>query len=124
MTMKTKNLGVDGENFAADYLKSKGYEILEKNFRFGRNAEIDIIAQREDEIIFVEVKTRSNFNLGRPAEAVTIHKQQKIILAAQNFLQLNNFFDRNCRFDVIEIFASNKNFSWTINHIENAFEIS
>ena len=110
MTMQTKNLGNAGENLAENLLMSKNYKILAKNFRFGRNAEI-----------VVEVKTRSNQKLGRPAEAVTVQKQKKIILAANKFLQMNNFFDRACRFDVIEILADNEN--WKINHIENAFEI-
>ncbi len=121
MTMQTKNLGNAGENLAENLLMSKNYKILAKNFRFGRNAEIDIIAESNNTIIFVEVKTRSNQKLGRPAEAVTVQKQKKIILAANKFLQMNNFFDRACRFDVIEILADNEN--WKINHIENAFEI-
>lgn len=124
MTMKTKNLGDDGERFAVKYLQSKDYRILEKNFRYSRNAEIDIIAEVDDTIIFVEVKTRSSQSYGRPSEAVTINKQQKIIQAAQNFLQSKNLFECSCRFDVIEVFANGTNCAdWKINHIENAFEV-
>ena len=116
-----KNLGQAGEDFAAKFLESKGYKIIEKNFRI-RFAEIDIIAELNDEIIFVEVKTRSNTRCGLPAEAVDLRKQKKIIQAASVFLQDDKFFDRPCRFDVIEIYSSGKNFE--VRHIENAFEIT
>ncbi|MBR2180204.1 MAG: YraN family protein [Selenomonadaceae bacterium] len=121
-----KELGDAGEEFAAAYLQSRDYEILSRNFRFGRTAEVDIIALTNDTIVFVEVKTRNNQKYGTPAEAVTLKKQQKIIAAATKFLQDNDFFDKSCRFDVIEVFADNdQNFNnWKYNHIENAFEIS
>ncbi len=121
MSNTTKNLGQAGENFAAKFLESKGYKIIEKNFRI-RSAEIDIIAEFDDEIIFVEVKTRSNTRRGLPAEAVNFHKQKKIIEAASVFLQDDNFFNRPCRFDVIEIYSNGKNFE--LRHIENAFEVT
>ena len=120
-----KKLGDIGESTAANYLLRKGYNIIVKNFRYGRNAEIDIIAEINDTIVFVEVKTRTNDKFGTPAEAVDNRKQQKIIMAAEKFLQVNNFFDRACRFDVIEVFADNyiDSNDWRINHIENAFEV-
>ena len=116
-----KNLGQSGESFAAKYLESKGYKIIARNFRI-RYAEIDIVAELNDEIIFVEVKTRSNTRRGLPAEAVNLHKQKKIIEAASVFLQDDKFFDRPCRFDVIEIYSNGKNFE--LRHIENAFEVT
>ena len=120
MSDATKNLGRSGENFAAEYLKSKGYKIIAQNFRI-RSAEIDIIAEMNDEIIFVEVKTRSNTRRGLPAEAVNLRKQKKIIEAASVFLQDEKFSDCACRFDVIEIYSTGKNFE--LRHIENAFEV-
>ena len=120
MSNTTKNLGNTGENLAATFLENHGYKILEKNFRI-RSAEIDIIAEKDNVIIFVEVKTRSNIRKGTPAEAVNIRKQKKIIEAASVFLQDENFCECACRFDVIEIFAVGKDFK--INHIENAFEV-
>ena len=121
-----KELGNAGEEFVANYLQSKNYEILARNFRFGRTAEVDIIAKVNDIIVFVEVKTRNNKKYGTPAESVTLKKQQKIITAAIKFLQDNDLFDRACRFDVIEVFADNNQnlYKWRCNHIENAFEIS
>ncbi|MBR1729389.1 MAG: YraN family protein [Selenomonadaceae bacterium] len=126
MSEWTKQLGDVGEDFAANFLTSKGYEILDRNFRYGREAEVDIIAKQNDLIVFVEVKTRFNDKLGRPAEAVNYPKQQRIILAAKKYLQDNYNFDTPCRFDVIEILANDKmnSRSWKINHIENAFEVN
>ena len=120
MTATTKNLGNAGENFAARYLEQHGYKILEKNFRV-RSAEIDIIAQIDDVIVFVEVKTRSNTRHGLPAEAVNFRKQKKIIKAASVFLQDEKYFDSPCRFDVMEIYSDGVKF--TARHIENAFEV-
>lgn len=120
MSDATKKLGRTGENLAAKYLESQGYKIIAQNFRI-RSAEIDIIAEIDGIIIFVEVKTRSNTRHGLAAEAVNIRKQKKIIEAASVFLQDEKYFDSACRFDVIEIYSAGKNFE--INHIENAFEV-
>ncbi|MBQ7477097.1 MAG: YraN family protein [Selenomonadaceae bacterium] len=121
MTARTKNLGNAGEIFAANYLEQLGYKILEKNFRV-RSAEIDIVAEIDGVIVFVEVKTRSDTKHGLPAEAVNFRKQQKIIQAAGVFLQDEKYFDAPCRFDVIEIYSNGSQFS--ARHIENAFEVT
>ena len=121
MSDATKKLGNAGENLAATFLENHGYKILEKNYRI-RTAEIDIIAEKDGAIIFVEVKTRSNIRKGTPAEAVNLRKQKKIIEAASVFLQDENFCECACRFDVIEIISAGKDFK--INHIENAFEVT
>lgn len=110
---KIKRLGKQGENAACRYLKRSGYKIIERNYktRFG---EVDIIAQKEDTIAFIEVKTRLTDKFGAPAEAVTFAKQRKYALAAQlYFSQCED--DCIIRFDVIEVFRGE------INHIENAF---
>ena len=121
MTARTKNLGNAGENFAADYLEQRGYKIIAKNFRVS-SAEIDIVAEIDGVIVFVEVKTRSDINHGLPIEAVNLRKQKKIIEAASVFLQDENYFDKSCRFDVIEIYSDGVKFS--ARQIENAFEVS
>ena len=74
---KNNELGLEGEKLATDFLKSKGYKIIENNYRY-RRAEIDIIAVHKGTLIFVEVKTRSNFNYGEPEHAVDEHKAVKI----------------------------------------------
>ena len=124
MTRYKKSIGDIGEDFAAEFLISQKYKIIARNFRIQR-AEIDIIAEIDKIIVFIEVKTRTSNKFGRPAEAVTNTKQKSIITAAMGFLQQNDLFDRACRFDVVEVFANNSdNFAnWRINHIENAFEL-
>ena len=116
----TKTLGKAGEDCAANYLESCGYKIIARNYRI-RTAEIDIIAEKDGVIVFVEVKTRSNVRHGLPAEAVNFRKQKKIIEAASVFLQDDNYVDCACRFDVIEIYSDAKNF--TVHQIESAFEV-
>ncbi|MBR1645567.1 MAG: YraN family protein [Selenomonadaceae bacterium] len=118
---RQKNLGNFGEDCAAKFLEEQGYTIVARNFRI-RSAEIDIIAQIDGTIVFVEVKARSNIRHGLPSEAVTIRKQKKIIEATGVFLQDENFCDCACRFDVIEIFLDGQRVV-EINHIENAFEV-
>ena len=78
MSINNRKLGSKWEHAAADYLKKSGYEILETNFRC-RIGEIDIIAEKDGIIIFVEVKLRTSTEKGMPCEAVDIKKQKKII---------------------------------------------
>lgn len=118
---RQKIFGKFGEDCAAKFLETEGYTIVARNFRI-RSAEIDIIAQLDGVIVFVEVKARSSINHGLPSEAVTLHKQKKIIEAASVFLQDEKFCDCACRFDVVEVFL-NGNRVEEINHIENAFEV-
>ena len=119
---KQKIFGQLGEDAATKFLEAHGYKIVARNFRI-RSAEIDIIAQIDGVIIFVEVKARSNIRHGLPVEAVNIRKQRKIIEAASVFLQDENFSDCACRFDVVEVFLRGELVE-SINHIENAFEVA
>lgn len=116
---KQKILGKLGEDCAAKFLEDNGYEIVARNFRI-RSAEVDIIAQKDGVIVFVEVKARSSIRHGLPVEAVNFRKQKKIIEAAGVFLQ--DFSDCACRFDVVEVYLSGERVE-EINHIENAFEV-
>lgn len=119
--MSKKNLGKFGEDCAAKFLEDNGYTIVARNFRI-RSAEIDIIAQKDNVIIFVEVKARSSIRHGLPSEAVNFRKQKKIIEAAGVFLQDENFCDCACRFDVVEVYLRDEHVE-EVNHIENAFEV-
>ena len=119
---RQKLIGQLGEDAATKFLESKGCEIIARNFRI-RSAEIDIIAQKDDTIIFVEVKARSNIRHGLPVEAVTFRKQQKIIAAASIFLQDDKFADCACRFDVVEVYFIGERIE-EIHYIENAFEVT
>lgn len=120
--MNTKVAGNFGEDCAAQFLESAGYTIVARNFRI-RSAEIDIIAQRNDVLAFIEVKARSSIRHGLPSEAVTRRKQKKIIAAAGVFLQDEKFCDCACRFDVVEVYLNGERVE-EINHIENAFEVT
>lgn len=119
---RQKIVGKLGEDCAAKFLEAEGYTIVARNFRI-RSAEIDIIAQRDSVLVFVEVKARSSIRHGLPSEAVTLRKQKKIIAAAGVFLQDESFCDCACRFDVVEVFLSGERVE-EINHIENAFEVT
>ena len=110
-------LGNQGENIAADYLKKSGYKILFRNWKWGKH-EIDIIAKKDDMVIFVEVKTRTKEFLGGLSSAVTTDKQKSIILAANGYLQKFNV-DNESRFDVLTIIMNGDN--QEIDHIEDAF---
>ena len=109
-----------GEDMAAEALEKKGYTILKRNYRV-KSAEIDIIAKKDDTVVFVEVKLRKNTKSGFPSEAVNKSKQNKIIAAALNFIGEKELSNCNFRFDVFDILLVNGN--WSVNHIENAFII-
>ena len=109
-----KLLGRVGEKKSADYLKKKGYKIIETNYRTPMG-EIDIIAQENGVTVFVEVKTRSSDEYGSPSQAVNYKKQEKYYKVASYYLQRTGKTDSECRFDVIEIEDGK------INHILNAF---
>jgi putative endonuclease len=110
-------LGKRGEALAAEYLKSKGYRILEINWRSGHR-EVDIIAQDNDQIVFIEVKTRTGIYSGNPVEAVDYQKQRLLIDAAEDYINLNNI-DMEARFDIVTVIINGN--SHRINHISEAF---
>lgn len=111
------NTGKLGEEMAVNYLISKAYQIQETNWRFGHK-EIDIIAQKGNEIIFIEVKTRKSSYYEKPHEAVDLRKQEFLIEAAEAFLDEKKM-DVEIRFDIISILLDKK--EPRIEHIENAF---
>lgn len=108
--------GNKGESIAEAYLSEKGYEILARNYRFKR-AEIDIIASKENVLVFVEVKTRRSTRFGFPEESVTERKSRKVISAAENYIEETGW-KKDIRFDVISV---NIGTAVEIEHIEDAF---
>lgn len=112
-----KKIGDGGEKIACEYLSRHNFDILERNY-FSRFGEIDIIAldKSNQDIVFLEVKTRKNFFCGRPSEFVDLKKQIKIKKTALDFIVKKDIRDKNFRFDVIEVI--NKKV-W---HITNAFD--
>ncbi len=102
--MKTarQGLGRTGEHLAAGTLISRGYRILERNFRCSYG-EIDLVAEDEHDLVFIEVKTRRGTAYGRPEEAVTPRKQRKLQEIANYYLDLHTCSDRSWRIDVVAV---------------------
>ena len=109
--------GAQGEDIAIDYLRLKGYAILDRNWRSGHR-EIDIVARKDDTIVFVEVKARANASYGRPEDAVTRRKMHLLVLAADAYLRYYAI-DLEVRFDVIAITGTKD--KPHIKHYEHAF---
>jgi putative endonuclease len=116
-----KEIGLLGEKLAADFLRRKGYRILERNVRVGRG-EIDLIALDGETLVFVEVKTRKGLGFGHPSEAITHRKRRQLSKLALLYMQRRGMVDLNGRFDVISVLIPPKG-KPTVEHIENAFEL-
>jgi putative endonuclease len=108
--------GAMAEELAAIFLQKQGLVIHTKNYRC-KLGEIDLIMQHADTLVFIEVRLRTHQAFANAAESITIHKQQKIIKAAQYYLQQHQLTDKvNCRFDVVA-FGNSSTPEW----IKNAF---
>ena len=117
----TREAGDRGEAMAAEYLRENGYELLASQFRC-RFGEIDLIAEKDGMLLFVEVKLRTNLQYGMPREYVTAKKQEKLRAAALLYLSMHGL-DVPTRFDVAEVYtdAHHSARSTRIEYIENAF---
>lgn len=115
--------GKIGENLACKYLEKNKYTIIERNF-YCRQGEIDIVAcdNSKKELVFIEVKTRSNFKYGRASEAVGKKKQSHILEVAKYYIYKNHIKNIPIRMDVIEIYLTNGYYK--VNHIKKAFNFS
>ncbi|HLD94270.1 MAG TPA: YraN family protein [Anaerolineales bacterium] len=118
MAGQKQSLGRWGEDRAAEYLESKGYEILGRNLRTDYG-EIDLLARQEMVIVFVEVKTRNTNHYGHPEESITPAKQQHMADAAESYLQNHPELNADWRVDVVSILRR-RNQPAEILHIENA----
>jgi putative endonuclease len=108
--------GQIGEQTALEYLIKKGYTLLEQNYR-SRRAEVDIIVQQGQTLVFVEVKTRTAEGFGYPEEAVNSKKELMLLAAADQYIEDNNW-EQDIRFDIIAVTLSKP---VNIHHIEDAF---
>ena len=119
--MSTKQDGDWGEALVAEYLEARGCCIVEKEWRC-RFGEIDLIAEQEGTLLFVEVKLRTNLRYGMPRESVTAKKQEKLRSAALLYLSMHGL-DAPARFDVAEVYTDARHSarSTRIEYIENAF---
>lgn len=114
--MDTRTLGDRGEAQAKEFLLNKGYLFLDQNFSWA-SGEIDLIFIDGEFLVFVEVKLRKNKDFGYPRDFVNESKQRKILMTAEYYMEINDLYDLQPRFDVVEIIQNEK----TIDHIENAF---
>ena len=110
-------LGKFGEELAVAFLQKNGYDILETNWTF-QKAEIDIIAQKENVLAIVEVKTRSSIEFGLPQDFVKPKKIQLLVKAVNEYV-VSNDLDAEIRFDIIAIYKEDK--TYKIEHITDAF---
>ena len=117
--MDKKEVGILGENFCKEYYRKRGYEIKERNYH-SRYGEVDLIAEKEKVVAFVEVKTRDEGSVSRPAEAVNKQKQKKLILTAMQYME-SYPVDVCSRFDVFEVWQKDGRI-YKFNLIENAFD--
>lgn len=118
----TRAKGDEGEELAVELLKGKGFEIIERNYRYGKG-EIDIIAKDTAKgfLVFVEVKSRKNLEFGEPEYAITQKKIKQIKKIAELYLYEKNIKEADCRFDVVAI-QFGQSAKPQINYYENAFE--
>ena len=114
-------LGRYGEEAAEAFVRRKGWRILDRNWRYGR-VELDMVARDGQELVFVEVKTRTAGGRGCPADALTPAKRTHIRKAAQVWLSSHDAWDRPCRFDVLCLVHDGT--TLTVEHMPDAFQFS
>jgi putative endonuclease len=116
MTDKIKR-GNEGEQLAADFLIQKGFEIIQRNYRY-KHSEIDLIIKKDNWLIFVEVKTRSSLAFGYPEEFVDREKVKKVLEGAEHYI-LKIDWQGNVRYDIVSVIF-NRGVP-EILHLEDAF---
>ncbi len=115
---ENKITGNIGEDMACKYLEKDGYIILERNFISNRG-EVDIIALEKKQIVFIEVKTRTQIKCGNPCESVDFKKKKQIYKVAEYYLYSHHLLNSQVRFDVVEIYLYGSD-SAKVNHIKDA----
>ena len=115
-----KDIGSFCEALARDYLISKGYKILNMNFR-NKFGEIDIICKKNNLLIFCEIKSRYSNSFGSPIESITCYKQKQIIKLSELYLISKKYYNFNVRYDIIEVIFNTITSSHIINHVQDAF---
>lgn len=113
-----KEIGNNGEKIAREYLEKSNYKIIDTNF-YSKSGEIDIIANdiQNDEIVFIEVKTRTNTTYGNPIDAINKQKMNHMYQTAKYYIKINKLEQRYIRFDAIEVYIIDK--KTNIHHIQN-----
>ena len=122
MTSQSQVFGKEAEVAAEHYLQQQGYRILGRNVRFP-NGELDIVAQRDGTIVFVEVKARKSEEFGGASYAVTPQKQRRLIQLAAQYLARHQLSDCPTRFDVM-LYRCGVQQTGRMEHVVNAFELA
>lgn len=115
--MNTREKGDKAEEIAVKYLVDKGYSIKKRNFSFGKIGELDIIAEKDDTLVFVEVKSRYNKLGPDPILSINYPKQKSMRKTAEGYLYVNKIENKSCRFDAILIEFENGDHK--LEHLEN-----
>jgi putative endonuclease len=116
-------LGSRGEKLACRFLRQRGYKVLYRNFRGRTGGEIDIVCRDKDTLVFVEVKTRTREDFGRPFEAIDRDKRKRISRGGLAWLRLLDDPDILFRFDVVEVIIA-KGTEPRLELLRNAFALS
>jgi putative endonuclease len=111
--------GAKGEQFASNFLEKNGYKVIKKNFNFSRFGEIDIVCEKDNLLVFVEVRSKQNPNTPDPINSINFGKQKNFRKAAEGYIYINKIENKDCRIDVIIV-------DFTVEpvnllHLENAF---
>lgn len=117
--MKRRNTGILGEKLAGNFLKDKGYRIIETNFRCPEG-EIDIVAEHKDYLVFVEVRTKKSLSFGTPEESITPAKRERLRATAAYYRQTHDDLPPLWRIDVVAIELDGRDKPLRIELIENA----
>ncbi|RJO61226.1 MAG: YraN family protein [Dehalococcoidia bacterium] len=117
--MKTRATGQLGEKLAQNFLKKRGYRIVETNYR-SRDGEVDIIVSKDGILVFVEVRAKSSRTFGTPEESITRRKKQKLILVAQDYVQTHGMQESPWRIDFVAVELDNTGKAVRIEQFEDA----
>ena len=117
--MHSRDIGALGEKIAAEYLTGLGYMIRERNVRL-REGEIDIIAEKDEFLVFIEVRTRTSNSYGTPEESVTAKKKERLIALAEAYIEDRVDLPSSWRIDVVAIELGPKRKVARLEIIENA----
>ena len=117
--MKRRDTGIRGEKLARDFLKKRGYHILETNYRCPEG-EIDIIARHKDSLVFIEVRTKTSLEFGSPEESITLTKKERLRATASRYRQAHDDLPPLWRIDFVAVELNQKGKLSRIELIENA----
>ena len=116
--MDRRAYGGEAESLAIEHLERTGYVIRDRNVNY-RRGELDVVAEKGELLVIVEVRMKSHDAMGDPSETVMFEKQRRVVLATMKYLQEERL-ERDIRFDVISVVGQGR--SATVEHIENAFD--